>query len=438
MNNDLSRTRSNLLRLYAAGIGAVGAEQVVTRALVTHPSLETRRALDGAASIRMLAVGKAAPGMAAAAARIVGTRLRDGLVIAPHGVPTAPLPPGVRSLWASHPLPDAASEAAGRTALEFVAQTPSHELLLFLLSGGASALMAVPAAGISLTDKVAVSAALMRTEAPIAELNAVRKHLSELKGGGLLRRLPTGARMLSLILSDVIDNDLAVIGSGPAVADPTTFADAVTILKRRKVWGRAPEAVRARLERGMAGELPETLKEGDPRLASVTNVIVGDVAAALQAIAAVAEQLGYAVTIGPRLRGEAEKLGGELGRRLLAVDHPPACLIAGGEPVVTVSGNGKGGRAQHCALAIAVELAGAQRQVMALVAGSDGIDGPTDAAGAIVTPASVARAREAGIDPHAALRRCDSYNVFAALGDLLVIGPTGTNVGDLFIGLVNR
>lgn len=439
MVNELSRTRSDLLRLYAAAIRAVDAERAVNSVLQEQGPLEVREILAKAQAVRVLAIGKAAPGMAAGASQSLCSKLRDGLVIAPDGTALPTLPAHFRVMRASHPLPDASSEAAGRAALEFVKRCEARDIVLMLLSGGASALMAAPAEAVALADKVAITAGLMRTSAPIAELNAVRKHLSAVKGGGLLRALTTGAQMLSLILSDVPGNDLATIGSGPAVADPTTFADAIGILKRRKLWGRAPEAVRDRLERGMAGELPETLKSGDPLLQRVTSVIVGDNAVALEAIATMARELGYQVAPPSSLRGEAEPIGRTLARQLSEINGERACVIAGGEPVVTVTGSGKGGRAQHCALAMALGLEQASRnpRMMALFAGTDGIDGPTDAAGAIVSAVSMPRAREAGIDPQAALSRCDSYNVFAALGDLLMTGPTGTNVGDVFIGLVN-
>jgi glycerate-2-kinase len=299
--------------------------------------------------------------------------------------------------------------------------------------------MAAPAPGIALADKIAVTSALMRVGASILELNTVRKHLSAIKGGGLLRALKADVRILSLILSDVTGNDLATIGSGPAVADPSTFSDAIAVLKRRKLWGRTTEAVRDRLERGAAGQLAETVKPGDPALARATSVIIGDNLLAQEAAAAIAKSLGYEVERWGELSGDAESVGRELAAHLSNIQGARVCVIAGGEPVVTVRGAGRGGRAQHCALAMAIALeeSASNAKTIALVAGTDGIDGPTDAAGAIVTSTTVARAREAGLDPGLALASNDSYTFFKALGDLVITGPTGTNVTDIFVGLVN-
>jgi glycerate-2-kinase len=435
----LSQLRSDLLRLYAAAIQAVDA-QIVTQSALTQPLAEISSLAASSCSIRAIAVGKAAAGMAAAASRIFSAKICDSLIIVPKGTALPPLPPAFRVMQAAHPLPDASSEAAGRAALDFVRRSGSDDVVLLLLSGGASSLMTVPAEGVTLADKVAITAGLMRTGTPIGELNSVRKHLSAIKGGGLLRASTSGAKMVTLMLSDVPSNDPATIGSGPTVADPTTFAEAIGVLKRRKLWGRTPEAVRDRLERGAANELPETLKPRDPLLARALSLIIGDIEMALDGIAATAREIGYDVEVVAPLRGEAEEVGRKLGAYLKQASSRRLCVIAGGEPVVTVTGSGRGGRAQHCALAFAIALGTevGNTQVLALFAGTDGVDGPTDAAGAIVSSATVRRAGEAGLDLHAALRRCDSYNVFAALGDLMITGPTGTNVGDVFIGLINR
>jgi hydroxypyruvate reductase len=298
--------------------------------------------------------------------------------------------------------------------------------------------MVAPAGQVTLADKIAINAALLCSGASIRELNIVRRHLSAIKGGGLLRACG-GARVLSLIVSDVAQNDLATIGSGPTAADPTTFAEAIGVLKRRGLWGRAPESIRDRLERGAAGEVAETVKPGDPPLARVDNVVIGDNRTALEAAASAAAAAGYAVDRWRELYGEADDVGRALSAHLSAIGGERVCVVAGGEPVVTVRGEGRGGRAQQAALAMALELQrlGRERRIMALFAGTDGVDGPTDAAGAFVSPRTAERAREAGLDPAAALARNDAYSLFGALGDLLVTGPTGTNVSDIFIGLVN-
>lgn len=436
-----SRMRSDLLRIYAAAIDAVAPERLIERALTGAIDPRIPTTLAAAARIRILAVGKAALGMTLAVRKRLGDKIHDTLVVAPAPLPAevpADLGAGLHVVTAAHPLPDEASVAAGRAALEFVTQAGAGELVLLLLSGGASALMAAPAPGIQLGEKVAVTSSLMRAGAPIAELNAVRKHLSVVKGGGLLRALGAQASMLGLILSDVPGNDLATIGSGPAVADSTTFADAIAVLKRRKLWGRTPEAVRDRLERGAAGEIRETVKPGDPALGRAPSVIIGDNHTACAAASAAAGSLGYEVEHEGELTGPAERICRDLATRLGGLAGRRRCVVAGGEPQVVVRRAGKGGRAQHCALTLALELAEhpPESQICALFAGTDGVDGPTEAAGAIITTATVSRAREARLDPQAILEHNDSYRLFAALGDLIITGPTGTNVTDLFIALV--
>jgi glycerate 2-kinase len=285
---------------------------------------------------------------------------------------------------------------------------------------------------------VAVTSALLSSGASIREINTVRKHLSCVKGGRLALAAH-GARVISLILSDVPGNDLATIGSGPAVADPTTFADAISALKRRRVWGRAPECVRGHLERGAAGEIPETPKAGDPVFARVSALVIGDNATALDAAERRARDSGWRVERWGVLAGEANELGRALAARLGSIESPRVCVLAGGEPVVTVRGAGRGGRAQQAALAMALEMdrSARGRRIAAMFAGTDGIDGPTDAAGGFAFPDTVARAAALGLDAHAASRANDAYNLLDRTGDLVRTGPTGTNVTDVFIGLAN-
>jgi glycerate 2-kinase len=447
-----SIARRDLTRIYAAAVSAVAPAHLTARALAGEiaggekvPAL-----LADASRIFLLAAGKAAMGMAVELAARLGPRLHDALAIvpapAPEGESVSDVAPSaarraIRILAAAHPLPDASSERAAAAALEFAREAGPGDLLLFALSGGASALMAAPARPVTLADKIAINAALLGSGASIRELNIVRRHLSAIKGGGLLRACG-GARVLSLILSDVAHNDLATIGSGPTAADPTIFAEAVGVLKRRGLWGRAPEVIRDRLERGAAGEIAETLKPGDPLLERVDNLVIGDNASALEGAAAAAAAAGYAVYRWRELYGEADDLGRALAAHLSGIAagaRARTCVIAGGEPVVTIRGQGKGGRAQQAALAMALELErlGDARRIAALFAGTDGIDGPTDAAGAFSSPRTPARAREAAFDPDAALKRNDAYPLLAALGDLFITGPTGTNVSDIFIGLVH-
>jgi glycerate 2-kinase len=438
------------MRIYAAAVAAVAPNRVMSRALTgIAPNTQAVPAIiENANGVRMLAIGKAALGMAAEAERCLGDRMIEGLAIAPAGGSADPYSEPLRSrvMLAAHPLPDESSVAAARAALELAARARPGELVILALSGGASALVAAPAGAVTLTDKIAITTALMRAGATIHELNAVRKHLSAIKGGRLLAAAGPGVEMLSLILSDVpgdpLSNDpvklLATIGSGPTAADPTSYADAISVLKRRRVWGRAPETIRDHLECGAAGEFDETVEPGDAILTRVTNVIIADNRTAVDAAAAAAEALGYQVQRGRELDGEADQLGRLLARQVKEISAGRVCLVAGGEPVVIVKGDGRGGRAQQSALAMAIEMASvaAGRSVLAMFAGTDGIDGPTDAAGAIATPETVARAAEAGLDAQAELNRNDAYEFFKALGDLVIVGPTGTNVADIFIALV--
>jgi len=232
---------------------------------------------------------------------------------------------------------------------------------------------------------------------------------------------------------------LATIGSGPTAADPTTYSDAVAVLKRRRVWGRALENVRDYLERGAAGELNETLKQDDSALRRVRHIIIADNRTATEAACNAAAALDYKVERGPDLKGDANEAGATLASLVGHLQGERMCVIAGGETSVLVKGKGKGGRSQQAALAAAFEFAKLEPtcRIAALFAGTDGIDGPTDAAGAIATPITLMRAREAGLDPKSALDRNDCYNFFKALGDLVIVGPTGTNVADILIGLVN-
>lgn len=301
-------------------------------------------------------------------------------------------------------------------------------------------MFAMPAEGLTLADKISVNRALLNAGAPIRELNVVRKHLSAVKGGRLLRYCG-GARVLGLILSDVPGNDVATIGSGLTAGDKSGFDEAVAVLKRRDVWGRAPEAVRSYLERGVAGEVAGTVRTDDPILERVTNVIIGDNSVALEGAERAATELGYHPVRGKEMRGEANDVGRALAQQLCGITRERACVIAGGEPVVTVRGGGKGGRAQQCALAMGIELSKIgrrqPRRIAALVAGTDGIDGPTDAAGAFASPGTIAEGERAGVSAETALARNDSYNFFKASGGLLITGPTGTNVSDVLIAVVN-
>ncbi|MDQ7849854.1 MAG: glycerate kinase [Armatimonadota bacterium] len=386
----------------------------------------------------LLGGGKAAAAMAAALEHLLGPRVTGGVVSVKYGhtVPTS----RVRVLQAGHPLPDAAGVAAAEEVLALAREAGPYDLVLVLISGGGSALLTAPAEGVTLEDKSAVTRLLLAAGAPIGELNAVRKHLSRIKGGHLARALAP-ARSVALILSDVLGNPLDVIASGPTVPDPTTFGQALEVLRRRNLMEAVPAAVREVLQRGAAGRLPETPKPGDPVFALTRAAIIGDIRQALEAAAEEARAQGFRpVLLSASIEGEARVVGAALGRmareaRAGRFGPPPVCLLQGGETTVTVRGQGRGGRNQEVALGAALEVAG-MPGVLVLSAGTDGTDGPTDAAGAVADGTTLRRAEALGLDPHDALARNDAYPFFAALGDLLITGPTLTNVNDLMLVLV--
>ena len=381
----------------------------------------------------VLAVGKAAFGMAEAAVRSLGSRAcaSDVLVVThdeaePRGQ--------VEARRSGHPLPDERGLAAAREIEYRAARLDADDLALVLISGGASALLPAPAPHIGLEDKLEVTRQLLRGGATIHELNAVRKHLSTTKGGGLLRQLRP-ARVITLALSDVIDDDPSVIGSGPTAPDPSTFADAVGVLERFGVLPSCPASVRGRLEAGARGEVEETPKSGDPVFDGAIYRIVGGNRTSVRAMAAAC---GSAVAIEPEpLEGEAREVGASLATRL--AETAPSAYVAGGETTVTVRGGGSGGRNQELALAFALEAVGGpladRDDWVFLAAGTDGRDGPTDAAGGIVDASAVRRMREAGVDPVAALDDNDSYRALDAGDALLRTGATGTNVADVAVFL---
>jgi hydroxypyruvate reductase len=321
-----------------------------------------------------------------------------------------------------------------------------EDLVVCLISGGGSALLASPVDGVSLEDLQAVTDALLRAGANINQLNTVRKHLERLKGGGLAR-LAAPAQVASLVLSDVIGDPLDVIASGPTSPDSTTFADAWRVVEQLGVGGDLPDSVGRHLERGRGGQAPETPKDDDPIFAHVVSVIVGSNSAAAAAAVAAARERGWScLDLGSMIAGEAREVGRVLGGIARGVvednrpDRPPMCIVAGGETVVTVRGAGRGGRNQEVALGAALAIQGLPDTLVCSL-GTDGTDGPTDAAGAVADGGTLRRAEQLGLDPHKALADNDTYAFFDALGDLLITGPTRTNVNDLmcvFVGMPHR
>jgi hydroxypyruvate reductase len=380
--------------------------------------------------------------MAVAVEKIAGSYLAGGLAITKHGHTTL-RPRGVTLIEAGHPIPDRAGVKAARDVEELLRELNARDLLIVAISGGASALLSAPAEPVTLAAKQKTTDLLLRAGADIFQLNAVRKHLSLLKGGWLAA-LAYPATLVSLLLSDVIGDPLDVIGSGPTAPDESTFADAISVLKAYRVLERVPGVVRKRLEQGLRGEIPETPKPGDSLFQNVHNVVVGSNGLALQAAARKAKLLGYRpLILSSSMQGETREVArvhGEILREVVTSGQPlraPACLLSGGETTVTVRGSGKGGRNQEFALAAALNIAGLPN-VLALSGGTDGTDGPTDAAGAMATGETVALAKKRGLDALDHLTRNDAYPFFAALGDLVKTGPTGTNVMDLNLLMAGR
>ena len=409
-------TRSFLRELLDAAIAAANPDAIIAPHLPPRPRGRTI----------VLGAGKAAAAMARAVERHVSGSI-EGLVVTRYGhaVPCA----RVEVVEAAHPVPDAAGRAAARRILDYARSAGADDLVLCLISGGASALLALPADGLTLEDKQAVNRALLASGADIAQMNAVRKHLSAIKGGRLAAAAHP-AKVVSLLISDVPGDDPAVIGSGPTVPDPSTFADALASLRQYTI--EHPAAV---LEHLRAAK-DETPKPGDPRLANAKTIIVARPQASLEAAAARAQDAGITpVILGDALEGEAREVGKVLAGIALQVRRhgqpapSPCVLLSGGETTVTVRGSGRGGRNAEFLLALALHLNGAPG-ISALAADTDGIDGSEDNAGALALPDTLARARAKGLDARAMLADNDGYGFFAGLGDLVITGPTLTNVND--------
>ncbi len=393
--------------------------------------------------VRVVGAGKAGAPMARALCEILGDRFTAGWVNVRHGgLLDAPLPPALTLCEAGHPIPDEAGRHGALQILDLLRGLSERDLVFCLISGGGSALMPAPAPGLTLADLQALTDVLLRCGATINEINAVRKHCSQIKGG-LLARAAAPAPVVSLILSDVVGSPLDVIASGPTVPDPTTFGDVYAIFQRYAVLDKIPPGILERIEWGMDGQIAETPKPGDPIFERVQNVVIGSNALAAQAAKAQAEALGLnALILSTYIEGEAREVARVMAgiAKSLAVEgwllSRPACLIAGGETTVTLRGDGRGGRNQELALAAAIALDGWEGITLATLA-TDGSDGPTDAAGAIVDGSTVRRAAALGLSAADYLAVNDAYRFFDALGDLIRTGPTHTNVNDLLFILAD-
>lgn len=436
--------RADLWAIFRAGLAESEPAAILERALGGSAAAGWRfrgepllpPAEPGEGPLTVVGAGKAAAALAAAVLeRLPGESVAGRIIVKRgHRRPA----PGVVVEEAGHPTPDADSEAATRRLLADLRRSDLRRSgrrgrALLLLTGGASALLAAPAPGITLEEKSRVTDLLLRSGADIHRMNTVRKHLSAVKGGQLLPLLPPG-RAGALLISDVVGDRLTSIGSGPATPDPTTFAEAVAVLRDFDLWERAPGSVRRRLSEGAAGRLPETPKNAAD---APPHHLLASNRQALDAAAARARELGYRVEVfGRDLTGDLHAAARRFARRLadLREEGRRTALLGGGELTLRVRGDGRGGRCQEFALVAAAELEGVAGAAL-LAAGTDGTDGPTDAAGAFADGGSGARARAAGFDPAGTLARNDSGSLFRATGDLAVTGPTGTNVMDLLLGV---
>lgn len=430
-------------RIYRAAVRAVDPRAATIRALRrAGDTLVVGDASFDLAAIRdlyVIGIGKAAAAMGQGVEAVLGDWLAAGCVVTKYGhrLPTTRIE--VRE--AAHPTPDAACVDATAAILDIVDGAGPDDLVLCLVSGGGSALFEQPVDGVTLGDMQETTRQLLRAGAPITALNTVRKHLSAVKGGQLARRVAP-ATLVALILSDVVGDALDVTASGPTVPDPTTFAEALAMLDEYGVRSTIPAAAARYLEAGARGDRPETPKKGDACFATTHTRVIANAQIALDAAAREAERMGLpALILSSSLEGEARHVAhvwASIARQVRLYAQPlapPCCLLAGGETTVTVRGDGIGGRNSEFALAAALALDDMEGIAVASLA-TDGGDGPTDAAGAIVTSATIADARRAGLDPAAALGRNDAYTLFSQAGGLFRPGPTGTNVNDLMIALI--
>ncbi len=423
--------------MFDAAVASVEPARLVAKHL--HRLHTTAVLTDGGSSwnwplpLHVIGAGKASARMARGVEDCIGAEFVDGVVAGPPGNDPPLGPRKIGFALSSHPVPDERSVAASQQLLD-LASSCHDGTLCCLISGGASSLLALPAAGLSLGDKQETTQLLLRCGASIDEFNTVRKHISGIKGGGLLR---AAARpMFTLVISDVVGDDVATIGSGPSVADPTTFSDAWRIITKYNLETHLPARIRAHLEAGLCGQSIETLKPGDKP--SGPAIVIGSNQVALQGAADAAATLGWRpVILRAPLRGDTTAAARHFTQELLSCregNSKGICVLAGGETTVNVRGHGRGGRNQEFALAAAASLAGST--AVLLSAGTDGIDGPTDAAGGFVDGSSATRAAALGISIEAALSNNDSYPCLEALEDLVRCGPTGTNVMDIKIGLL--
>ena len=439
----LTQLRGDARRIFDAGLTAANPFDAVNRHVIRKGDTLTVAGapydLSSYRNVYVVGAGKAAAKMAGAVEELLGERISRGIVVVKrgHSVPLS----RIQISEAGHPMPDQAGVEGAARVGRLLEEATKDDLVVFLISGGGSALLPCPVEEITLEDKIRTTQTLLDCGATIHEVNTVRKHISNIKGGKLAR-LAYPATLVSLILSDVVGDDLDAIASGPTVPDTSSFADCLRVVERYELKEKIPPRVRAFLEAGARGEVEETPKAGDPIFQNVRNVIVGNNRMALEAARLKAEGLGYnTLLLSNRMEGEAKVVAAAhaaIAKEIITTGNPvgqPACVLSGGETTVTVLGKGLGGRNQEFALAAAAAIDGAEGVVI-LSGGTDGTDGPTDAAGGIVDGTTLQRGRDQGLDAADFLRRNDSNTFLSAVGDLLVTGPTLTNVMDLRLMLI--
>jgi glycerate 2-kinase len=441
----LNKLREDAISLFHVGIEAASPYNLIPNIMLLKENILTFSDINGTSKlfdlknynrITVIGAGKASTSMAFEVERILDDNIDDGLVVTKYNFRSELKK--IIILEASHPLPDKNGIEASKKIVEICKNAKEDDLIIYLISGGASSLLPYPADNITLEDKIKTTELLLRAGASIQELNTVRKHISAIKGGQLAKYVYP-ATIINLIISDVVGDQLDAIGSGVTVPDRTTFEDSWNVIIKYNIENKIPHSVNNYLHDGIEGKAPETPKPGNPIFKNVCNLIIGNNGLALSAIKNAAEERGYnAKIISPTLEGEAKDAGkfiAQIAKEYSLSEKKPVCLIYGGETTVTVKGNGKGGRNQELCLSTAVEIEG-MKNITFLSGGTDGNDGQTEAAGAICNGSTIERAKELGLDALKFLNSNDSYNFFNKLEDLIITRPTNTNVMDIQIVLL--
>jgi glycerate-2-kinase len=434
------KARAIAIKSFEHALWAVDPKQIIkSKVMLKNSELHVnghKLELKKFKNIYVIGGGKASGSMAEALEKILAKKITAGIVNVPHG--SKHNTKIIETHGASHPFPDEVGVEGTRRMLEIAEKAGKNDLIICLISGGGSSLMPLPRGEISLDDKREITNALLKCGATIKEINTVRKHISDFKGGWLAKKAYP-ATILNLILSDVVGDPLEFIASGPTVPDSTTFSDAIKVLKKYDLWNKTPASIKKVLLEGEKGAIPETPKSSDEAFKKVFNVVVGNNRSASLAACQQLKKDGLnTLLLTTTMEGEARHVGtmlATIAHETFSYDKPvpkPAGIVAGGETTVTVTGKGVGGRNQELALAAALKLDGMDGVVVASLS-TDGVDGPTDAAGAIADGKTLAIATKAGLAPEEYLVENNSYKFFAELGDLIFTGPTGTNVNDITI-----